>query len=300
MRKPNPLILKLMYQAGAYPFDDFDVEGNVVGMWVIPTAGVIPIVLCVSGNGHTVSALQAEIKRLGNVLSYHHNVRKDGVENWTYEIHAECGSGMSRISDRKMVERTPEEIVVMTNSFLFVPWFDPPASMRSAYSGKFDASLVPDPSVTIPSSGLTEVQDWDAMPGPNMPAVNFPSMAGVPGVERPRLNLSQFKPFAQPANDAAKEERGEDLDDLLRALERKREEQGEGDDEDAGGDHEADDDIAEGVPDEDGESEGLSDEDLALLVEESEEEEEEEGPGEEPEPAPDPPKRKRGRPRKNP
>lgn len=277
MRKPNPLILKLMYQAGAYPFDDFDVDGNVVGMWVIPTAGVIPIVICVGGNGHTVSALQAEIKRLGNVLSFHHNVRKSGIENWTYEIHAECGSGMSRVYDRKMVERSAEEIVVMTNSFLFVPWFDPPAAFRSAYSGKFDASLIPDPSVTIPNSGLTEVQDWDAMPGPNVPVAEF-IPKNMPGVERPRLNLAQFRPFAEASTDAA---------DLLDALSRSAERNSAEEDGDTEEPEETDEDT----------DQFSDDADMVLedATEDVEEEEEVEPPA-----AVEPPRRKRGRPRKNP
>lgn len=193
MRKPNPILLKLLHQAGAYPFDDIEEEdGTLFGVWVIPTAGAIPVVLFLHGNGHATAALQAELKRLSRVLRW--QAGKPGeLDGWVYEIFVECGDATSRVIDRKLEARTREEIVAMKSSFVFIPWFDPPDAFAEAYSGGFTGDLIPDTGVHIPDVGRFSVEEWDKLEGAD---TSFAPFDDGPTAEQPqRLRLTQFRPF---------------------------------------------------------------------------------------------------------
>jgi len=208
------MLLKLLYQAGAYPFDDFEEEdGQLIAVWTIPTAGVIPIVLFLRGSGHALAALQTELKRLGRVLQRHHNKQAVGIENWTYEIQVECADAVSRLIDRKMTERTREEITVMENSFVFVPWFDPPEHLKAAYGNPFTGALIPETGVRMPGMGES-VEEWDALRGVN---TSFDPPADGPTAERPRrMRLEAFRPLSldTPADDEG-DENTEDVEEAI-------------------------------------------------------------------------------------
>jgi len=44
---------------------------------------------------------------------------------WTYQIEVHCEGTVSRVLDRTIVPREPEELSGMMNGWIFIPWFQP-------------------------------------------------------------------------------------------------------------------------------------------------------------------------------
>jgi hypothetical protein len=141
VRKPNPVLLDILYRASAYPFDDFGVEdGQNVGVWVIPhTYTNMPLVLCLRNNGTYVDPLIQELQRFAAKSQRDHGRfaqqsrtlmgRKEasaGEQVWTYEIMYLCTDTLGRVTQREIKPRTYEEVVLMCASYVFIPWFNPP------------------------------------------------------------------------------------------------------------------------------------------------------------------------------
>jgi hypothetical protein len=146
MRKPNPILLDILMRAGAYPFDDFEVQGQDAGVWIIPQLGSdLLLVVAIIHNGTVVDPLVRELRRIAQSTLCHHGYdtpRENNAYRWTYQILYQCTETVGRVLDRDIRIRTEQELAVMLNSYAFIPWFLP----DERYHGNkaFDGSHLPE------------------------------------------------------------------------------------------------------------------------------------------------------------
>ena len=182
MRKLNPILLDVLYRAGAYPFDEVDLgDGSArpSSVWVLPKCP-LPVFLAIRGNGTSTAALIAELHRLHRSFQVHHGKVPEGAL-WGYMIVAHCENTHSRIVSREMREFEPEEIAVGLNAYAFIPWFDPPKEAEAAYSaGEFTVELLPPSELEQDDEGLYTSRDWeDAVNAPDALEASFARSLGL-------------------------------------------------------------------------------------------------------------------------
>ena len=177
MEKPNPYLLDVLYRAGAFPFDDFAMEdGGSASIWVLPRTLNWPVVIAIRGNGVSTVAVIKELHRMAQAFSVHHaapdltTLSTGERTEWTYQIEFHCSGTVSRVLDRTIISRSPEELSGMLNAWIFVPWFqpwsDPKYTASYPVGGKvFDGYELP-PLDSSEVDGDTHYE-WDKLPSPD-------------------------------------------------------------------------------------------------------------------------------------
>lgn len=181
MDRPNPYILDVLYRAGAFPFDDFSLaDGGVASVWVIPKTPGLPLVLTIRGNGVSTVALVKELHRLASAYEIHHGappIEKDAdgtTLHWHLQVEIQCTGTVSRVLGRQVVSRTPSEVALMNDAWMFVSWFTPYSDPRyaSCYpkSGReFDAKFLPPMVDERETKTPDDVEyEWESLPAPDV------------------------------------------------------------------------------------------------------------------------------------
>jgi hypothetical protein len=146
MRKPNPILLDILVRAGAYPFDDFDVDGHESGVWVIPNLkSDLLLVIAIVNNGTIVDPLVRELRRIAQSTLLHHGFAaplQNPTYRWTYQVTYQCTETIGRVLDRDIRIRSEEELALMLNSYAFIPWFEPDGTYHGTQV--FDGGNLPE------------------------------------------------------------------------------------------------------------------------------------------------------------